>query len=142
MTRFAAVALTAMLIAAVAAAQTGGIEVVDGDTVSSNGKTYRLVGFDTPETGDRAKCAAERILGGMARARLAALINGGGLELIEVRCSCAPGTHGTRFCNWGRSCAILKVRGVDVGQTLIVEGLARPFACGKYRCPKRQGWCP
>src|SRR5262245_43020109 len=77
-----------------AAAQT--VVAIDGDTILANGKTYRLVGFDTPETGERAKCAAERILGGMASARLQALIGKGNLELTEVRCSCVPGTQGTR----------------------------------------------
>jgi endonuclease YncB( thermonuclease family) len=78
----------------------------------------------------------------MARARLQALINGRGkLELTEVRCSCLPGSEGTRFCNYGRACGTLKVRGVDVGRTLIAEGLARPYICSKYRCPRRQGWC-
>jgi endonuclease YncB( thermonuclease family) len=140
MTRLATATL-AMLVVAAAVAQPGGIEVVDGDTVIMAGTTYRLVGFDAPETGDKARCAAERILGGMARARLAALINGGGLELTEVACSCAPGTAGTRWCNYGRACATLKAQGVDVGQTLIAEGLAKPFVCGRYSCPRRQGWC-
>jgi hypothetical protein len=36
------------------------ITVVDGDTVSSGGLVYRLVGFDTPERGDRALCDKER----------------------------------------------------------------------------------
>ena len=137
-------AVVVFLIAVIVLAATltaGDITVVDGDTVISNGTTYRLTGFDSPETGDRAKCSQERILGGMARTRLQALINQGNVELTEVRCSCVPGTHGTRFCNYGRSCAILKVGGKDVGQTLIAAGLARPFICGKYRCPRRQGWC-
>ena len=38
------------------------ISVSDGDTIRAHGKTYRLVGFDTPEI-DRAKCAIERQLG-------------------------------------------------------------------------------
>jgi endonuclease YncB( thermonuclease family) len=136
-----ALALATTLVAAGAAAQNGAIVPVDGDTVLANGKTYRLVGFDTPERGERAKCPAERVLGGMAHARLQALIAQGGLELVEVRCSCAPGTHGTRLCNYGRACATLKVGGVDVGSILIAEGLARPFACWRYQCPMRRGWC-
>jgi hypothetical protein len=32
------------------------IEVIDGDTVRFNGAVYRLVGFDTPERGDKARC--------------------------------------------------------------------------------------
>src|SRR5262245_48055340 len=106
MTRLAAIAL-APLLAAGAAAQT--VTAVDGDTVLANGKTYRLVGLDAPETGDKAKCDAERILGAMATARLQALIDKGKVELAEVACSCVPGTAGTRFCNYGRACATLKV---------------------------------
>ena len=47
----------------------GGIQVVDGDTIRTNGLTYRLVGFDTPETHD-AKCLQERALGQRAASRL------------------------------------------------------------------------
>jgi len=35
------------------------IEVIDGDTVRLNGAVYRLVGFDTPERGDKARCDDE-----------------------------------------------------------------------------------
>jgi endonuclease YncB( thermonuclease family) len=141
MSRVVTWVLAAMLTVAGAAAQTGAITAVDGDTVISNGKTYRLVGFDTPETGDRAQCDAERVLGEKAKARLRTLINRGDVELTEVRCACVPGTEGTWFCNWGRSCAILRVRGLDVGSILIRERLARPFVCWKYQCPMRQSWC-
>src|SRR5689334_9547047 len=33
------------------------IEVIDGDTVRYNGKTFRLVGFNTPESGLNAQCS-------------------------------------------------------------------------------------
>jgi endonuclease YncB( thermonuclease family) len=136
-----AVIVLAATLTADAMAQSGDVTVVDGDTVTSNGKTYRLVGFDVPETGDRVECEAERVLGKKAKARLRTLINRGDVDLTEVRCACLPGTQGTWFCNGGRSCAILKVRGRDVGSILIREGLARPFVCWKYQCPMRQSWC-
>jgi endonuclease YncB( thermonuclease family) len=114
--------------------------VSDGDTVFARGKVYRLVGFNTPET-FKARCAEERALGVKEHKRLQALVNGGGLDLTEVRCSCQPGTEGTRFCNYGRSCGILKAKGVDVGRTLIREGLAERYICGARRCPRRREWC-
>src|SRR5438874_1037617 len=40
--------------------QSGQIDVIDGDTVRSNGAVYRPVGFDTPERGDKARCDDER----------------------------------------------------------------------------------
>jgi endonuclease YncB( thermonuclease family) len=114
--------------------------IVDGDTIRARGKTYRLVGFDAPETVN-AKCDAERELGERAAKRLKQIADLGALDLKEVPCSCLPGTHGTRFCNYGRSCGALTAGGNDVGFILIREGLARPFRCGKYRCPRRRGWC-
>jgi hypothetical protein len=40
----------------------GQIEMLDGDTIRVAGETFRLVGFDAPET-YRARCASERELG-------------------------------------------------------------------------------
>jgi hypothetical protein len=36
-------------------APSGPIELIDGDTVRFDGGVYRLVGFDTPERGDRSR---------------------------------------------------------------------------------------
>jgi len=38
------------------------ITATDGDTIRARGRSYRLVGFDTPEMKQRAKCDAGRAL--------------------------------------------------------------------------------
>jgi hypothetical protein len=54
----------------------GAIQVVDGDTIRTNGLVYRLVGSDAPETYD-AKCPQERALGERATARLRMIVDRG-----------------------------------------------------------------
>jgi endonuclease YncB( thermonuclease family) len=117
------------------------VRVVDGDTVRYQGRTVRLVGFDTPETGDRAQCEYERALGARAATRLSELVKSGEPRLEFVPCACPPGTEGTASCNFGRSCGSLTIDGRDVGSILIAEGLARPFRCGSISCPRRAPWC-
>jgi endonuclease YncB( thermonuclease family) len=119
----------------------GAIRVVDGDTIEARGAVFRLVGFDTPEAGNRARCESERTLAAAASRRLRQLVGGGGLDFARVPCSCRPGTEGTQLCNHGRLCGTLRARGGDVGAILISEGLARPFLCGPQSCPAQQGWC-
>jgi endonuclease YncB( thermonuclease family) len=105
-------------------------------------ETFRLIGFDAAETGDQARCAYERELGDRATARLRQLIgSAASSELTPVPCACRPGTHGTRECNYGRSCGTLRANGRDVGPVLIAEGLARRYVCGATSCPPRQSWC-
>jgi endonuclease YncB( thermonuclease family) len=117
-------------------------DVIDGDTVRVRGETFRLVGFDTAETGAQARCAHERALGNRATARLRELIDSAARsELTRVACACRAGTHGTRDCNYGRSCGTLSADSRDVGRVLIAEGLARPYVCGATGCPRRGSWC-
>lgn len=119
------------------------IDVVDGDTirVSGHDRRVRLVGFDTPEIFG-PKCSREAELGRQASDRLQDLINSGATELQRVPCACPPGTEGTQRCNFGRNCAILRVNGRDVGNTLIAEELAVPFHCGATTCPRQShSWC-
>jgi endonuclease YncB( thermonuclease family) len=113
------------------------VRVIDGDTISlEDGKAnVRLVGLNAPETGNRARCEAERQKGEVAKQRLRELVSSGRLDLNQVSCSCPPGTEGTNACNFGRRCGTLRVNGVDVGSTLINEGLAVRFACSATSCP-------
>lgn len=117
------------------------IEVIDGNTILRGRRYYRLVGFETPETGSNARCERERTLGAAATRRLTQVVGGSGHFLTPVPCACPLGTEGTSACNYGRLCARLTVQGQDVGAILIREGLARPFVCADTSCPPRPGWC-
>ena len=154
MRRLLAGGLMAIILIAGAAAQTydvpisvrnSEIRVFDGDTIRLKGDpvSIRLVGFNPPETSQRsAACPAEIEHGKRARTRLRELLSSGPLTLTYVRCACRPGTHGTSDCNHGRACGTLRVRGADIGDLLIGEGHAVPYACSGTSCPKLpRPWC-
>jgi endonuclease YncB( thermonuclease family) len=127
---------------AASAFNTQSFSITDGDTIRmSDGTPVRLVGFNAPETFS-PKCDVEAALGHRATARLKQLVASGQSSVIRMACSCRPGTEGTEKCNYGRSCGTLKINGQDVGQTLIREGLAVPFVCGRNSCPPTpRPWC-
>ncbi|MBB2685246.1 UNVERIFIED_ORG: endonuclease YncB(thermonuclease family) [Rhizobium etli] len=117
--------------------------VTDGDTIRlGDGTRVRLVGFNTPEKFE-PQCSNEGILGNRASERLKELVaTASSMDVQLVRCSCKPGTEGTKKCNYGRSCGRLSLDGRDVGKTLISEGLAVPFVCGATGCPPTpRPWC-
>jgi endonuclease YncB( thermonuclease family) len=99
---------------------------IDGDTVTYQGKTWRLMGFDTPETFN-ARCEAEYRLGDVARHRLQQLIDAA--KDVRIKDS-------GKLDKYQRGLGQLLLDGKDVGSILIEENLARP-----YHGQKRQGWC-
>jgi endonuclease YncB( thermonuclease family) len=100
--------------------------VVDGDTFRMGGAKIRIADIDTPET-HPARCAREAELGAAATRRLYALLNSGAVSLE---------TAGRDADRYGRKLRLVSVDGRGVGETLVTEGLARPYA-GGYR----EGWC-
>lgn len=110
-----------------ATANAAGLRVIDGDTVIVSDETIRILNIDTPEI-RHAQCDAERRLGLVAKKRLEELLLSGEIEITR-----GDGKRTTD--KYGRTLAVLSVRGDDVGEALIADGLARPWA------GKREPWC-
>jgi len=104
------------------------MRVIDGDTLEDMREeiTYRIVNIDTPETGSRARCPAERDLGNRATNAVRTLLSSA--ERLELR----PTGRTDRY---GRTIAFVVIDGRDMGETLIAEGLARPWR------GRREPWC-
>lgn len=100
--------------------------VVDGDTIRYRGKIIRLADIDTPETKE-PRCASEAARGRAATRRLLALVNSGPFEIRRV--------SGRDTDIYGRSLRILARNGRSLGDSLVGEGLARPYGHG------RRSWC-
>jgi endonuclease YncB( thermonuclease family) len=133
--------IAAALVAGAAGGAAGrdlpaGWRVVDGDTVEAPAPAdpdgpllhWRLRGYDTPETGGRAKCPGEREAAARATLLLDALIRSA--ARVELRTEAAR-------CMWDRPCATLILDGTPAAEILIGAGLARPMGPRD----KRGGWC-
>ena len=110
------------------------VRIIDGDTIRVEirlwfsqvlTETVRIAGIDAPERGKKARCRSEAEGAERAAARLSELLTAGHLELLDVRRE-----------KYGRALATVRVGGVDVGQTLVREGLARTYQGGR-----RLSWC-
>lgn len=101
------------------------VRVIDGDTFVYGGQTIRIADIDTPET-HPPRCAREGDLGARATRRLHALLNAGPFELVPID---------RDVDRYGRRLRIVVRDGRPIGDTLIAEGLARPYGHG------RRSWC-
>lgn len=87
----------------------------------------RILGIDTPEKGDLAKCKKERELADKATAFSQQMIaHGKNIQFINVK----------GWDKYHRILAEVVIDGKNLGQMLIANGLAREYQGGK-----RMGWC-
>lgn len=100
---------------------------IDGDTIVIGSEHIRILNIDTPEI-HHAGCDAELRLGLVAKARTEALIHSGQVDLQR-------GDHGRMKDKYGRTLELVFIDGVDLGETLIEEGLARRWD------GRRHPWC-
>ena len=95
-------------------------------TIRFGGSTIRIEDIDAPETGE-PKCASEGRLGRRATLRLLELVNVGPFEVVY--------TGGRDADSYGRKLRRIERDGRSLGDTLVAEGLARPWNGA------RQSWC-
>ncbi len=107
-----------------AALASGAVRIVDGDTFWLGGEKIRIADIDTPEV--RGRCPYEIELAARATRRMEALLNEGAFELQPVD---------RDEDRYGRKLRIVTRGGRSLGDTLVAEGLARPYAGG------RRPWC-
>lgn len=92
--------------------------VIDGDTLRDGRERYRVENLDAPETGARARCAAEAELGAAARAEAVRLV---------ARARAVEAFPVGRRDRYGRIVARIEIDGVDLGEHLQAMRLARPW---------------
>ena len=102
------------------------IRVWDGDSIrlglTSEAEAVRIFNIDAPEI--EGECAYETNLAQRSKNRLATLLAG---QRVEIR---RQGTD-----RYGRTLAALSVNGVDAGDILVREGLARTWT------GRGEPWC-
>ena len=100
--------------------------VVDGDTIRFAGVKIRVEDIDTPEIHDY-KCEQELKRGLRAKSRLLELLNEGPFTIVS--------NGGDDEDQYGRKLRRLMRNRLSLGESLVDEGLARPYAGG------RRSWC-
>lgn len=107
------------------------VRVIDGDTIDMGGERIRLRSeagpIDAPELRS-AKCPLELFRAEAARDRLKALVEGR-----------QPAVDRTGADRYGRTVAIVRVGGKDVGAILVAEGHAKMWL--SLRSKDRPTWC-
>jgi micrococcal nuclease len=120
--------LVALMYACPALAQpVANCHAVDGDTIVCARETIRIENIDAAEMPPHSKCSFEADLAIKAKLFVGDRLARGRVEL--VRDQKRPRDR------YGRTLALVRVDGVDLGEALILAGLARPWE------GKRRPWC-
>ncbi|SHL03194.1 nuclease homologue [Roseovarius marisflavi] len=99
--------------------------VVDGDTIWFEGEKIRMMGYDTPEP-------ITNICGGQREVDLATAASDRLLQLLNENQFTIVRDGKDKY---GRTLAVVRVGGMDIGDILIAEGLARSWPDGA------EFWC-
>jgi len=99
--------------------------VHDGDTFRIGEERIRIIGMDAPEIGRRAGCAAEQEAAERARDFLRTRLMTGNVEIVR---------NGKDV--YGRTLANVRIGGRDIADTMLENGLARPYTPGRH-----PDWC-
>lgn len=102
---------------------------IDGDTYQVAGKRLRLAGWDSPETGNSAKCRAEHELGVRAEAQAKLFVSTGRTAVLQ-----RLGQD-----QYQREVARIWLDGTDIGKMLQMDGLAVPIH--KDEISGKADWC-
>ena len=100
-----------------------------GDTYQINGQRVRLAGWDSPETGNAARCRIEHELGLRAEAQARLLVSTGQSAILQLM-----GED-----QYQREVARIWLDGTDIGKMLNVDGLALPIH--KDEASGKADWC-
>ncbi|MFN8701947.1 MAG: thermonuclease family protein [Rhodospirillales bacterium] len=100
---------------------------VDGDTIVCARETIRIENIDAAEMPPHSKCAFEADLAIKAKLFVVDRLARGRIEI--ERDQKRPRDR------YGRTLALVRVDGVDLGDALVAAGLARPWE------GKRRPWC-
>lgn len=92
--------------------------VLDGDTFHVDGEKIRIADIDAPELFS-PRCSREAMLAGKAQRRLRTLLNAGPIDLRR------PAARDRDV--YGRKLRNVYRNGRSLGETLVAEGLARPW---------------
>ncbi len=108
------------------------IYVVDGDTIRVDGDSYRLAGFNTPET-RTAECESERVAGYEAKERLRQLLDAAEAVRLDIRLKRNGEPAQDKY---RRRIGDLFMDGASVAEVMISEGHAE-----RYEGGTRRNWC-
>jgi len=109
--------LTAAILSIAATSALAGTRVIDGDTIDTDGRRYRLYGIDAPET---AQLCADGWRGGIEATRNLIKLIGDTPVVCEIK----------DWDRYHRAVAICRAGGVDLNEAQVRGGYA--FAYSRY----------